>query len=143
MQNLIIGIHIPSFIFQFEEIASGKYEPYTSEIVVGELYRDSEPKRSLMLELISKYGIALLSSNEEIQRLADIYISEGIIPIKYRDDANHIAATTVYDLDFIVSYNFQHIVKMKTITMVESVNLRERYKRIGIYSPTEVIEYVE
>ena len=96
-----------------------------------------------MLELISKYGIALLSSNEEIQRLADIYISEGIIPIKYRDDANHIAATTVYDLDFIVSYNFQHIVKMKTITMVESVNLRERYKRIGIYSPTEVIEYVE
>jgi len=47
----------------------------------------------------------------------------------------------VNDLDFIVSYNFQHIVKMKTIVMTEIVNLRERYRRIGIYSPTEVVDY--
>jgi hypothetical protein len=47
---------------------------------------------------------------------------------------------TINDLDIIVSYNFQHIVKLKTIMGTESINLREGYKRIGIYSPTEVIE---
>ena len=124
----------------FEEIAQGKYEPYTSEFVLGELQRTSEPKRGQMLELISQYGIVALPGNDELQRLADIYVAEGIIPLKYLTDAIHIAATTVYDLDFIVSYNFRHIVKMKTITMTEAVNLRERYRRIGIYSPTEVIE---
>jgi len=127
----------------FEEIAQGKYEPYTSEFVLGELQRTSEPKRRQMLALIPQYGVVALPGNDELQRLADIYVAEGIIPIKYLTDAIHIAATTVYDLDFIVSYNFQHIVKMKTITMTESVNLREGYRRIGIYSPTEVIEYVE
>ena len=127
----------------FEEISQGKYEPYTSTFVIEELQRDSEPRRSQMLELLPSYGIVALPSNDEIRRLAGIYVSEGIIPVKYLADAIHIAATTVYDLDFIVSYNFKHIVKMKTITMTESVNLRERYKRIGIYSTTEVIEDVE
>ena len=47
---------------------------------------------------------------------------------------------TIHDLDIIISYNFHHIVKLKTIIGTESINLREGYKKIGIYSPTEVIE---
>ncbi len=65
---------------------------------------------------------------------------EGTIPRKYAADALHIAAATVHDIDLIVSYNFKHIVKLKTVTMTEIVNLREGYKKIGIFSPTEVIE---
>ncbi len=45
-----------------------------------------------------------------------------------------------HDLDFIVSLNFKHIVKRKTLNMAESINIREGYKRIGIFSPAEVIE---
>ena len=55
-------------------------------------------------------------------------------------DGVHIAMATVYDLDFIVSFNFKHIVKRKTVTMTEAVNLREGYKRVGIFSPTEAID---
>jgi hypothetical protein len=84
--------------------------------------------------------VSVLSSDTEVMRLADLYVSEGIIPEKYGMDAAHIAVTTAFDLDIIVSYNFKHIVKMKTVTMTEVVNLREGYRRIGIYSPTEVIE---
>ena len=127
----------------FEEIRQGKYEPYTSDFVIKELQDAPEPKQSNMLNLIKQYGIASLSLDDEAARMGSIYVAEGIIPAKYLTDALHIAATTVSNLDFIVSYNFRHIVKMKTITMTESVNIREGYKRIGIYSPTEVIEYVE
>ena len=38
-------------------------------------------------------------------------------------------------------YNFKHIVKLKTILGTKSINLREGYKSIEIFSPTEVIEY--
>ena len=124
----------------FEEIKSGKYEPYTSNFVLLELDKDTEPKRTQMLKLIENYNITVLPVRGEEQQLASIYIAEGIIPQKYETDASHIASTTVNDLDFIVSYNFKHIVKRKTVTMTESVNLREGYKRIGIFSPTEVIE---
>jgi hypothetical protein len=70
----------------------------------------------------------------------DKNVSEKIIPINYRTDGIHIAMATINDLDIMVSYNFQHIVKLKTITGTESINLRDGYKRIGIFSPTEVIE---
>jgi hypothetical protein len=90
--------------------------------------------------LIEQYKIKILEANEIAETLADKYVSEGIIPQRYRMDGIHIAMATINDLDIIVSYNFQHIVKLKTIIGTESINLREGYKRIGIYSPTEVIE---
>jgi len=52
----------------------------------------------------------------------------------------HIALTVVFNLDFIVSYNFKHIVKRKTVEMTELINYRAGYKKVGIYSPVEVIE---
>jgi predicted nucleic acid-binding protein len=124
----------------FEEIKDGKYVPYTSAYVLQELTRAEEPKQGKMVALIDEYEMRFLEQSVESDRLAQVYVSEGIIPAKHLTDALHIATATVHDLDFIVSYNFQHIVKRKTVTMTEVVNLREGYKRIGIFSPTEVIE---
>ena len=124
----------------FEEIVAGLYIPYTSAYVMQELVRADEPKQCQMVGLIEKYDMRFLEQNNTIRTLAGMYVSEGIIPEKHLTDALHIAAATVNDLDVVVSYNFQHIVKRKTVTMTEVVNLREGYKRIGIFSPTEVIE---
>lgn len=127
----------------FEEIRQGKYKPYTSDYVVEELQRASEAKQKAMIDLITQFNVIVLHDGSKTRRLAAVYVAEKIIPEKYSTDALHIASTTVNDLDFIVSYNFRHIVKLKTITMTEIVNLREKYRRIGIYSPTEVVEYDE
>ena len=124
----------------FAEIKAGLYEPYTSDYVLQELRRAEEPKQSQMIDLINQYDMTLFEQDDEAERLANIYVAEGVIPEKYFTDAVHIAVATVNDLDFIVSFNFQHIVKRKTMTMTESINIREGYKRIGIHSPTEVIE---
>lgn len=124
----------------FAEIKQGKYAPYTSSYVLEELEQAPDPKRGEMLRLIPQYNIGVLTGRDEAEKLAGAYVSEGIIPQKYHADALHIAIATANDLDLIVSYNFKHIVKMKTVTMTEAVNLREGYKRIGIFSPTEVID---
>ena len=125
----------------FHEIKNGKYIPYTSDAVLEELGKAAPDKFQQMFPLISQYSMITLQVTDEARRLADIYIKEGVIPEKYPTDALHIALSTVNDLDYIISYNFRHIVKVKTITMTESINIRENYKRIGIFSPTEVIDY--
>ena len=126
----------------FEEIRQGKYEPYASEDVIRELL-DTEDvvKKTNMTNLVNDYGVTLLPSSDEAEALADVYVKEGVIPLRYRTDGVHIALTAVFNLDFIVSYNFQHIVKRKTIEMTELINYREGYKKVGIYNPTEVIEH--
>jgi predicted nucleic acid-binding protein len=127
----------------FNEINEGKYIPYTSDYVLQELLKAEEPKKTEMVNLIEKYKVKFLEPDKNAEILADKYVSEDIIPEKFRVDGIHIAMATINDLDIIVSYNFRHIVKLRTIIGTESINLREGYKRIGIFSPTEVIENEE
>ena len=107
------GIAHKSTVALFKDIEAGKYEAYTSDYVTDELVRAPTEKRDKMIALIAQYGITVLELNEEAERLADIYIKQGVIPQKYRTDGVHIAVAAVNDLDMIISLNFQHIVKRK------------------------------
>jgi predicted nucleic acid-binding protein len=128
----------------FAEIKAGKFQPYTSDYVTRELEitKDAE-KLSKMKALITDYGITMIPANPEIERLADVYVTAGVIPGKYATDALHIAAAAVAGLDYIVSLNFRHIVKHKTIIETEIINAREGYKRVFIHTPAEVLDYEE
>jgi hypothetical protein len=124
----------------FAKIKEGKFIPYTSEYVVGELNNTSDEKRKdQMLQLLTDCQATLLKPSAEIERLAALYVAEGIIPATYETDALHIATAAVNQLDCIISLNFKHIVKDKTIEMTEIVNYRAGYKKVGIYIPAEVI----
>ncbi|MCL1926410.1 MAG: hypothetical protein FWF95_04665 [Syntrophorhabdaceae bacterium] len=124
----------------FKEIAAGKYEAYTSGTVIEELAKASSEKYEKMFSLIGEYSIMVLSVSEEAEKLADIYVAEGIIPHKYRTDGVHIAVATANELDMIISMNFQHIVKRKTILTTSKINNLHGYRAIEIYSPMEVVD---
>ena len=128
----------------FEEIRAGKFKPYTSGYVIEELERSKDAdKREKMKALIADYGVETIQANEDAERLASIYVKEGIIRAKYETDALHIATASVAGLDFIVSLNFKHIVKRKTKIETGIINAREGYRRIDIHTPVEVIEHDE
>ena len=127
----------------FREIKAGKFKPFTSGYVIDELEAAEDSLREQRLLLIKEYGIEIIPTSDEMKNLAVIYIEAGIIPPSYATDGFHIAAATVAGLDFIISLNFRHIVKRKTIEETELINFREGYKKIGIYSPMEVIDYAE
>ena len=120
----------------FKQIAAGKYEAYTSDVVIKELGKAPEPKRTMMLDLIPEYGLTVLKPNDVAERLADIYIAEGIIPPTYRDDSLHIAIATVTGLDIIFSLNFRHIVKGRTIAETGKINLWHGFHAVELTPPT-------
>lgn len=124
----------------FEEIKEGRYKPFTSKYVTEEVEKAQSEKRDSINDLILKYGIEALECTSEVEELAEEYVKEGIIPRKYMTDALHIAVATVNEIDIIVSWNFNHIVKRKTVIATEIVNLRNGYKKVEIYSPLGIIE---
>jgi predicted nucleic acid-binding protein len=134
------GFAHDSTITLFKEIAAGKYEAFTSAVVMEELVKAPSDKFEKMSRLIQEYRITTLSLSDEADRLADIYVAEGIIPPKYHTDGVHVALAAVNDLDMIVSMNFQHIVKRKTVKMTGHINTMNGYRAVEIYSPMEVIE---
>jgi hypothetical protein len=134
------GVAHTDTIKLFQEIVAGKYEAFTSDYVVDELKKASPEKSAKMIGLLTEYDVPVLSMDDEADRLADCYVGEGVIPVKYRTDGLHIAIATVNDLDMIVSMNFQHIVKRKTVKMTGAINIMNGYHAIEIYSPMEVVE---
>jgi hypothetical protein len=125
----------------FNQIKAGKYEPYTSIYTTDEIDgEENQEKREKMWALITDYKIKVLPEDAEVKRLAALYVQEKAVPAAYFTDAAHIAITTSNGLDFIVSLNFTHIARPWTIEKVRRVNIREKYKGIGIYKPAEVLE---
>ncbi|MCL1864582.1 MAG: hypothetical protein FWF73_02080 [Spirochaetes bacterium] len=135
-----LGDHHTDTVKLFKEIAAGKYEAYTSDYVIDELERAPGEKRNKMISLFSEYGIKVLEPDIVASKLADLYVTEGVIPLKYRTDYLHIAIATVSGLDMIISMNFEHIVKRKTVKMTGAINILNGYQPIEIYSPMEVID---
>lgn len=125
-----------------DEVKRGKHEVFISEVVIREINRAPHEKAIRLRDLVNELNPEELSVDKNSQALAKRYIEQGVIPAKYEDDALHIAVASVSDLDVIVSWNFAHIVKVKTKREVTGINALMGYKEIEIYSPLEVVESV-
>jgi hypothetical protein len=82
-----------------------------------------------------------LKPDDEAVRLANIYIREGVIPAKKLLDSSHIASATIGHLDCVLSFNFQHINRVRTKERTAVINKREGYREILICEPKEVLDY--
>jgi hypothetical protein len=71
--------------------------------------------------------------------LAREYINNNAIPSEYSEDALHIAIATFNGIDYLLSWNFKHIVKEKTRRIINTVNLSFGYPDLKIATPAELI----
>jgi predicted nucleic acid-binding protein len=121
-----------------KEVNTGLYEAFTSELVIQEINRSPKQRAEELLGKVHETTAKILEGNSEIVALANDYVKEGLIPEKYFDDALHIAIASYYEIDVILSWNFEHMVKLKTKKGVVAVNVLKGYKPIEILTPLEV-----
>jgi predicted nucleic acid-binding protein len=122
---------------QFWENVLPNYKVYISDITVKELEdTGDETLRKRFKGLIKSFKV--LKTNKKVTDLANAYIGKGVFPEKYLNDALHVAVASVYEISYVVSWNFEHLVKVKTRKSVNLVNTLEGYKEIEIVSPQEL-----
>ena len=122
----------------FDNIESQKYDIMYSSVTEDELLNAPEQVK-ILLETIPSFLIKRVSLTEEAVKLADTYISEGVVGKTSRDDCFHIALATINKADILVSWNFKHIVNIFRIRGYNAVNLKLGYSQIDIRSPKEII----
>lgn len=116
------------------------FELFLSQVTLNEIEQCPEPKRSVLYDYLSSIEYTTLKINEEILELAQKIIDMGILKPKSFDDCQHIAAAVVYNCDCIISWNFKHIVNIKTIRGVRAITNLEGYKDIDIVNPSVLLE---
>lgn len=126
-------------------IAKNIYDVFISQFVFQEIGQttDKEKKKNL-LDIIAKYPMKPLIIDDipVIDSLADLYVSEGIIPVKKRMDALHVACCVLYKIDYLVSWNYRHLANVKKEKQIISLNFTQNYLHsLRIITPLELLGY--
>ena len=120
----------------FETIPN--YEPFVSEVTVAEIARTPDPALKRKLEG-AVAGLTVLPLTDEAESLAKEFIHAGAVPESHPEDAFHIAIAVLNDMDFLLSWNFRHIVRRRTRDIVAMVGSSRMLKRVELITPPELL----
>jgi predicted nucleic acid-binding protein len=122
---------------EFFKIA-GDFDIYVSDLVLAEINNTRELQLKAQLHgQVDSYTI--LQLNEESRVLSNEYVRHGAIPADYNEDALHISIATSYGIDYLLSWNFTHMVRVKTRKIVAMVNVSLGYPDLEIITPAELL----
>lgn len=126
----------------FERIRNGEFMLLFSELTQEELENAPEKVKELVRSL-KAIDTEFLETTVEVIDLAKEYIKEKVVGKTSFADCLHIALATVNRADFLVSWNFRHIVNIQRIRGYNSVNIKNGCKQLEIRSPREFEKYEE
>ena len=120
----------------WEEFKKNKFDIYLSDLTIDESNECSEEKRNKLFNYLKQIKYTRLSITSVSADIASQIINLGILKEKSRDDANHIGIAVANELDYIVSWNFKHMVNIKTVNGVRAITNLRGYKDIDLVTPT-------
>jgi hypothetical protein len=130
----------PSKMF-FDLVRIDKFQLRVSGITAVEIERAPQHVLDFFNEHLP--SMEVIPITKEVITLRDAYLEHGIVTPNYIEDATHVAAASIAEVDIIVSWNFRHIVHFEKIRLYNAVNTLHNYPELEIRSPSEVIDYEE
>lgn len=116
----------------------GNYRAFVSDLVLLEIRKTpSVALRTQMKELARR--LPSLPATKDAEELAREYTKHGAVPADFSEDAYHIAVAVINEMDFLLSWNFRHIVRQRTRDIVRMVNSRSGLHAIDILTPAELL----
>jgi len=144
---LYFDTSIPSALFQkpderkeitnkfFSEFLQN-YDVYISDIVVEEIKATpDESLRNRISDVIKNFNVLIQSTKAE--DLAYEYLKFLKIP---EIDALHIAIATVEGMNYLVTWNMEHLAREKTRRVIDNVNFLYREHRLYIVTPKDFFD---
>lgn len=151
--KLYLDTSVPSFLFAddsqekqeatirfWDILRLGIYDVVISDILLLEISKCEAPLGQKLEDKLAEIILEIVSVNEDVFVLARKYVDETIIPQQYQDDAMHIALATYHEADALISWNFKHMVNLKTIRGINGINRMLGFKELEILTPQSWIQ---
>lgn len=115
-----------------------QYIPFISEIVYEEIVRGDKSAAQKRIKVVE--GFDYLEINSDVLNLAKIYFDALDLSDKSRLDALHLALAVQHGMDYLVSWNFVHIVGARARKMIDEINYQKDIRSPILCTPEELIE---
>jgi predicted nucleic acid-binding protein len=148
-KKVYLDTTIPSYLFdnrpsisflidvtkKWWEQESHKFLVSVSENTIIELNRGNYPNKERILEFALK--LKILPYSEETVQIAQAYIDNSLMPNDLEGDAMHLAYASFYKIDFLLTWNCNHLANANKKNHIRFLNTR-----LGLFIP-EIITPME
>jgi hypothetical protein len=119
-------------------IAPRRCRLFTSQLTLDEC-GDGDPDASAeRLEIIGP--VELLDTTDEAKALAGALMDRRAVPASQPRDALHVSIAAVHRIEFLVTWNFKHILNPHLQTKIAEVCRDEGYRPPVICTPQQLLE---
>ncbi len=112
-----------------------KFNIYLSLETLAELQAGNYPKKDEAIKLAE--SLEVLERIPEIEKVAEIYLNNYIMPKNFEGDAIHLAYTSIYKIDFLLTWNCKHLANANKKPHIRQINTK-----LGLFIP-EIITPME
>ena len=110
--------------------APGRFEIFVSELVLKEASKGNRDAARLRLKALE--GVARLDVTKDTGKLADALLDARAVPSGEKSDATHIAISVTCGVDFLLSWDFKHIVNPNVLPKIEQVCRQMGYAELPV-----------
>lgn len=144
MRSVYIETSIPSYYFETRttvlarawreatrrwwEDERGSYHLVTSAFVVAELSEAPATKAAAALQLMAR--VEVLPEPPGLAGIIDEYVRHRLMPADAGGDAAHLAMCSMYGVDFLLTWNCEHLANANKVRHIQTVN-----QRLGLHIP--------
>jgi len=112
-----------------------------SEESIIELSNGDYPNKEKILSCIS--NIEMLPSDARVYEIAQIYIDNYLMPRSLGGDAIHLAYASYYKMDFLLTWNCNHLANANKRQHIRIINARLNLPTPEIITPLELFTEIE
>ena len=120
---------------------AGNFEFVVSDIVLTEISQGDAMAVQRRLPVLAE--LTVLNISPEANTLAQNLIDAGAVPQNLRPDAQHIAIATVNSIEYLISWNYKHIVNETKRDLINQVCRAAGFQPTTLYTPIELIEEMQ
>ncbi len=107
------------------------YDAWTSDAVLAELTEGDWPGKADAVALVEP--LRRLEIDADVVSVAGRYIRERLVPADLAGDAVHLAAASVHEVDFLLTWNIRHLANPNKTEHLTVIN-----RRLGLLTPAVV-----
>ncbi len=110
---------------------------YVSDLVIREAGAGDPDAANRRLEFLE--GAPVLAASEEALELARHFLATAVFPLGSDADATHVAIAAVHGMEYLLTWNLQHIANAAARTRIERGCRTMGYEPPAICTPEELM----
>jgi len=114
-----------------------QFELFVSETVKEEIQLGDQEAAQLRLDAID--GIPVLPHSNQVESLAQVFVSAGAVPPNAVLDAYHIVSAAIHQMDYLLTWNQRHIANPDKLRQIGNLIVDFQLKPPLIVTPEQLL----